>query len=208
MPSSNFYFYKLVTDNGGAPCVWRQLLSLAICKPKIRSTAQKGDLIFGFAANNLGKENRLIYVAKVTDRLVGGQYYTTHKYHKRPDCIYRLRKGRFIRHLKAKYHDNPRSIVRDLGRPPGYRSSTVILSNDFRYFGKNAVRYEDMFPLTRAALKKLKQGHRVNHPSGLRQELEELWEYCKTVYPKRKNGVPHDSGYSGSCHVTDGEGVC
>jgi len=34
------YLYKLVADGGGAPCVWRTLLSLAICKPKIRYHAE------------------------------------------------------------------------------------------------------------------------------------------------------------------------
>ena len=38
------YFYKLTTDNGGAPCVQDNLLSLAICKPMIRMAAQVGDL--------------------------------------------------------------------------------------------------------------------------------------------------------------------
>jgi hypothetical protein len=33
------YFYKLVVDDGGAPCVQNGLLSLAICKPQIRKTA-------------------------------------------------------------------------------------------------------------------------------------------------------------------------
>jgi hypothetical protein len=47
------YFYKLTEDNGGAPCVTSDLLSLAICKPMIRKTAKEGDLIFGFGANSL-----------------------------------------------------------------------------------------------------------------------------------------------------------
>jgi len=34
------YFYKLTCDDGGAPCVQDGLLSLAICKPMIRSTAE------------------------------------------------------------------------------------------------------------------------------------------------------------------------
>jgi Nucleotide modification associated domain 2 len=45
---SDIYFYKLTADNGGAPCVRHGLLSLAICKPMIRKTAEEGDLTFGF----------------------------------------------------------------------------------------------------------------------------------------------------------------
>ena len=31
---AKIYFYKLTNDGGGAPCVERDLLSLAICKQK------------------------------------------------------------------------------------------------------------------------------------------------------------------------------
>jgi len=55
---SQIYFYKLTVDDGGAPCAERGLLSLAICKPMIRRTAQKGDLIFGFAGNLKSKHLR------------------------------------------------------------------------------------------------------------------------------------------------------
>ena len=65
----DIYVYKIVADNGGAPCVRNNLLSLAICKPKIRRTAGKGSFIFGFG----GKEykERLIYIARVTAKLEG-----------------------------------------------------------------------------------------------------------------------------------------
>jgi Nucleotide modification associated domain 2 len=71
------YFYKLTTDNGGAPCVQNDLLSLAICKPMMRKTATEegGDLIFGFAANSLHRNNPLIYVARVTKKLCTGEYF-------------------------------------------------------------------------------------------------------------------------------------
>ena len=50
------YVYKMVADNGGAPCVWRGLLSLAICKPEIRKGAQNGDLIFGFGGSHYNEK--------------------------------------------------------------------------------------------------------------------------------------------------------
>ena len=62
------YFYKLMFDSGGAPCVHRNLLSLAICKPSVRASANVGDWIFGFGAKSTIGE-KLIYVAEVTDKL-------------------------------------------------------------------------------------------------------------------------------------------
>jgi Nucleotide modification associated domain 2 len=38
------YIYKLTVDDGGAPCVQDEVLSLAICKPFIRSTAQQDNM--------------------------------------------------------------------------------------------------------------------------------------------------------------------
>jgi hypothetical protein len=76
---SKIYFYKLIADNGGAPCVTNDLLSLAICKPMTRKTAEIGDLIFGFAANSLNPDNRLIYVSRVTDKRCDGKYFNPQK---------------------------------------------------------------------------------------------------------------------------------
>jgi hypothetical protein len=42
---SELFFYKLVGDTNGAPCVDNGLLTLAICKPMIRSVAKRGDWI-------------------------------------------------------------------------------------------------------------------------------------------------------------------
>jgi hypothetical protein len=41
----------------------------------IRSTAKRGDLIFGFAAKSLHADNPLIYIARVTEKVEGGLYY-------------------------------------------------------------------------------------------------------------------------------------
>src|SRR5436305_125265 len=101
------YFYKLTTDNDGAPCVQDCLLSLAICKPMIRTTADVGDLIFGFAANSLHSDNRLIYIARVTERVEGGGYYRQERFADRGDCIYKWDGKRFARRKGALHHPGP-----------------------------------------------------------------------------------------------------
>jgi len=87
----SLFVYRLTTDDGGAPCVVNGLLSLAICKPMIRKKAKPGDLIFGFAANSLHSDNRLIYVARVAKAIPGGDYYRQRQYAGRPDRIYKWR---------------------------------------------------------------------------------------------------------------------
>lgn len=98
----SIYVYKMTSDNGGAPCVHRGLLSLAICKPTIRKAAPIGSLIFGFGGKDLG--GRLIYSARVTGKLVDGCYYRAKCFHARPDCIYRDQNGQPIMAQNARYH--------------------------------------------------------------------------------------------------------
>ena len=86
MNTNAIYVYKMVADNGGAPCIWRGLLSLALCKPKIRKGAEKGALIFGFGGRHY--EERLIYIAQVTSKRESGAYYREWRFGGRPDCIY------------------------------------------------------------------------------------------------------------------------
>ncbi|MBI3794775.1 MAG: hypothetical protein HY280_08615 [Nitrospinae bacterium] len=108
-------------------------MSLAICKPRIRSTAEIGDLIFGFGGVQL--ENRLIYIAQVSDKLRDGQYYREGQFSTRPDCIYRYEGGKYIAKNGRKFHTSSEDISRDLGPPPDYKDANVLISNDFRYFG-------------------------------------------------------------------------
>jgi hypothetical protein len=123
------YFYKLTEDNGGAPCVTSDLLSLAICKPMIRKTAKEGDLIFGFGANSLDPDNRLdpynrlIYVARVTEKLPDGKYYKDPQFAQRADCIYRCIyrvEGDSYEWKPGSLHHGPDHLGHDLGKCPNY----------------------------------------------------------------------------------------
>lgn len=194
-----YYVYKMTVDNGGAPCIRKGVLSLAICKPRIRKRAKEGDVIFGFAANQLGNSvsnNGLIYVAQVTERLCGQEYYSSVKYYPRPDCIYVWRNKRFSRRRSAKFHPQRGDLKHDLGVYPNYDKAHVLLSKRFRYFReKSPITYKDRtqdFPLLSRLLRSLTQGERVNHSSKLRAELERflvrVWgcesPYSATLIPK------------------------
>jgi hypothetical protein len=166
------YFYKLTSDNGGAPCVEDGLLSLAICKPMIRSTAEHGNLIFGFAANSLHRDNRLLYIARVTEKMRDGKYYQVKRFTRRGDCIYEWRADRLAWRRDALHH-GPDDLVKDLGVFPSYDRANVLLSDDFRYFGANgSAEYKSRYPLIKNAIARLTQGHRVYHDVQLMTQLE------------------------------------
>jgi len=194
------YFYKLTADSGGAPCVERGLLSLAICKPIIRKKANEGDLIFGFAASSLHLDNRLIYIARVTKVARNGEYFTSRKYARRGDCIYALDATRFVWRSGALHH-GPKDMVHDLGRPPDYPRANVLLSEDFRYFGKaGGDDYKRRFPRVKYAVEHLGQGFRVHHSQALRQELLHMASWVWQRAPRKVMGQPTSAPSRRICH--------
>lgn len=194
---NKIYFYKMTADNGGAPCVHDRLLSLAICKPKIRSTAQAGDLIFGFGGRRLG--GRLIYAAFVTEKPEVGEYYRRRSYFGRPDCIYREVDCRPKRIPRARFHFETDESSKDVGSC--FERAFVLLSDDFRYFGKaGTVDFRGRYTNLTSALDRLTQGHRVNHPAAIRRDLirfaNELWRDFRS----KINGEPSDADASRRCN--------
>ncbi|MBI2985381.1 MAG: hypothetical protein HYY45_01305 [Deltaproteobacteria bacterium] len=201
------YFYKLTADNGGAPCVQDGFLSLAICKPMIRSTGEPGDLIFGFAANSLHRDNRLIYIARIRKKVHNGDYYREKRFASRSDRIYEWHRSRFSWRHGALHH-GPKHLVHDLGRPPKYKKASVLLSTDFRYFGASGTaEYKSRFQLVKEAVEQLGRGHRVTHAERLRIELIALKQQIWKNSPKRVAGEPTSTPRRDVCHRSRSCGV-
>jgi hypothetical protein len=168
------YLYKIVTDDGYAPCVQGGLLSLAICKPMIRSAANPGDWIIAVAANGLAASNHVVYAARVTGKLTAGAYYRDPAYASRSDRIYRWVRSELRQVPNAPVHSNEHAVAKDIGRAPEYRRAAVILSRDFRYFGAHAVVVPDPSSALGREIRRLGQGHRVNHSRQVERDLIEL----------------------------------
>lgn len=207
------YFYKLTVDDGGAPCVRDGLLSLAICKPMIRTGAKIGDLIFGFAASSLHADNRLIYIARVVGNVPNGDYYINPRFARRGDCIYERRGDEFRWRAGALYH-SPRHLTHDLGQHPTYPRAHVLLSDDFRYFGANgSAAYKARYPRVRRAVERLGQGHRVYHNELLRAELQALmrqvWtEVGRKVVGRQATEPRREASHRGRACGVVGEADC
>jgi Nucleotide modification associated domain 2 len=193
----DLFVYKMVADNGGAPCVFRNILSLAICKPKIRRSAKIGDVIFGFGGKEYGE--RLIYIARVTRKLKGQTYYRRREYARRPDCIYRVDEGRVMRKATARYHVDSDQRRKDVGLH--FEKAFVLLSSDFRYLGKLGTDdYKYRYPELRKLIEGLQQGHRRYHSSVLREQLLSLKEEIWRTYPTMLVGTPTEDDYRRPCN--------
>ena len=198
--SPRIFYYKLTADNGGAPCIQDGFLSLAICKPKIRCAAEPGDLIFGFAANSLHADNRLIYVARVTGKIANGDYYRTRRYSGRSDCIYRMEGGSFRWKRHARHH-GPADLRHDLGSWPHYSRAVVLISQDFRYFGANGTDdYKFRFPRIKHAVEGLGRGHSSNHDVQLRADLMSLKRQVWARYRRKNVGYQTTTGRCRTSH--------
>ena len=193
------YVYKLTSDNGGAPCVMGYVLSLALCKPIIRCKADQGSWIFGFAANSLRIShpgNRLIYVARVDKSLPGSEYYADDsEYRRRPDCIYRPVHEGFEWRKGSAFHLNGAQMDHDLGSAhAGFDRARVLISTEFRYFGREGQSLTPSAPTLRNLLNRLTQGHRTNFDSPTRLALEELKHDAFSLAGLPMAPVVRDSG--------------
>ncbi|THD10127.1 hypothetical protein [Metallibacterium scheffleri] len=204
---SSIYFYKMTVDSGGAPCVTSDLLSLAICKPMIRSCAIENDLIFGFAANSLHVDNRLIYIALVTQVVRNGEYWTD-EYRSRGDCIYERRGSGYHLRRGSLFHTDAGHLEHDLGKPPRYTRVKVLLSDDFRYFGvEGTADYKQNLPILKGTIEALKTGHRRNHAEGVRDALLTLKEQVWSANRKRVLGKPSQQPDGRVCLRGSGCGI-
>lgn len=172
------YLYKLTSDRGGAPCASppadgeTPLLTLAICKPAIRRTAQPGDRILGITSHALAHAEgyplcAVIYAAVVEQGIDARDYFQpaglfTH----RPDCIYEFHQqnGAAAHNGRSNLHRSEANLLKDLGRYPLYRNGRVLLSHNFRYFGSEAFPIPAHLHLIYTAAETLGQGHRVFTP--------------------------------------------
>src|SRR5579875_2230297 len=157
------YLYKLTSDRGGAPCAppprdgEDALLTLSICKPAIRRTAQVGDRIIGVTSRALVEREgypagAVIYAAVVTGAVDFGAYYAADSgFQHRPDCVYVLDpETGVIEHAgRTRLHEEHAYAEPDLGRAPLYRNARTLLCAEFRYFGSEAVVIPTRFPLLR-----------------------------------------------------------
>jgi hypothetical protein len=188
--------------------VEKGLLSLAICKPMLRSTANVDDIVIGFAANSLHADNRLIYVARVNRKLENGDYYQPTKYNNRADCIYTWQRGRFAERADARYHGNPGDLVHDLGQHPNYSRANTLLSREFCYFGAaGSDEYKKAFPAVAKAVATLGRGHRVHHDAKLHGELVKLASRICALNGPRILGKPSMVAHRGVTHRGGGCGV-
>jgi hypothetical protein len=149
-PASILWRTPLTTDRGMAPCVDGGLLSLATCKPKIRSSAEPGDWVLGFYPAP-SPPGLVAWAARVSQSLPVGDYQS--EFPRRSDAVYRLLGNGSYKRLRPDYHPTEKELCKDVSAP-------VLLFHPAEtwYFG-NSPR---PLPACLAHLAPSGRGHRVN----------------------------------------------
>ncbi len=197
----DIFIYKLTADNGGAPCVINDLLSLSICKPRIRKSAKKGDWIIGMGGKSVKDlKGRLIYMAKITSIVDGNKYYSD-KYKERPDCIYK-KNGRVYIWKKGSSYHSQEDLTHDLGEYPNYDRAICLISDNFVYFGSNkAPSIEDIQDI----YDELPRDYRVKHNNCTRERLFRFIENTTSKFGYGKHGDPTHIDMSKKCNLAEGD---
>ncbi|MEO1731286.1 MAG: hypothetical protein AAFR64_11170 [Pseudomonadota bacterium] len=144
------YRYVLVTDDGRAPCIDNDLVTLGTCKPVIRRCASVGDWVMGFYPSS-APYGTLAWVGRVDSKLSHDEYERVHR--GRSDAVYRIGDQGRYQSLEPDYHPDSTQKQRDYNNPV-----LIFGTGHTWYFGDSPEALpEELLHLTPSG-----QGHRVN----------------------------------------------
>jgi hypothetical protein len=148
--NSKAYIYVIDRDFGFAPNPFHGICTLACCKPRLRSTAQAGDWIFGVGGARLSATGRCIYGMRVEEALTFDQYWADARFRlKRPvrngsrammlgDNIYHRDDDDADWQQEDSHHSNPDGSTNSSNVNADTGTNRVLISSHFCYFGGNA----------------------------------------------------------------------
>lgn len=174
MREKECFSYVVKDDCGYAPNPWGEC-TLAVCKPAIRKTAQKGDWILGITPRSLGF--KAVYLMIVYDVMSLGEYYQDSRFaYKKPDFQSndlikwmgdnfneQSSSGKYIQHLSAHNIEGrglPKLKEKQIADLSG---KNVLISKDYFYFGCNSRALSKELEFLRVG-----RFHRLNGLAGIR----------------------------------------
>lgn len=197
------FTYKVAYDGGSAPNPYGGVCTLAICKPKIRSVAEQGDVVVGFGC----KEDtlRIVYCMVVDESLAWEAYINRCNSNgsgsikgKIPkskkdqgDCIWHDSKSYAKARESSSSHDGQEDFDRDVTN-----GKRVLIGRTFWYFGsrdKNSIVIPADNELVRIVPRA--QGHRSTSNNNFRDKFVKFFNSQlieKGITHPGKIGTPKD----------------
>lgn len=144
------FLYVVDRDFGFAPNPFHGICSLATCKPRIRQSALNGDWVFGLGGKKLKATGRCVFAMKVTEKITFNEYWESQFFRdKKPvrngskrmvvgDNIYYKNPETNIWSQAYSHHSHSDGSLNEYNRDRDTKSSNVLLSKHFYYFGSAA----------------------------------------------------------------------
>lgn len=182
--SQRIFRYVVRYDAGTAPRPFGGMCSLAICKPKIRASAQVGDWIIGFRSK---QPSHVVYAMQITEKLTLGEYWQDPRFEDRkpgktpfPDNLYRPGRNGALEQVPNPVHEQY-DAAKDI------RGRNVLLSSRYWYFGRDSV----PIPTELIHLVHTTQGH-VVHKQRRSTDIKQLERWLR-AWPVGIHGDPIDA---------------
>jgi hypothetical protein len=202
---TRLFTYKVAVDRGSAPNPYFGVCTLALCKPRIRKHAMRGDIVIGCGCKSRTDPDeafRIVHVMQIDEVLPWPEYVErcrTSLRGKIPDgssperyvgdCIYVLEGGMLARTLRCGSGHGAESYRRDV-----LEGRNVLLANRYWYFG-GGDRERVVLPGGLHALSPLGIGHRVDKNQPFIGELIGWFnaEVARRGLPPGVHGRPKDA---------------
>lgn len=197
--TNDLYSYIVRYDSGFAPNPFYGYCTLATCKPQIRKTAKKGDMIIGFGSKNNGLEKQLIYVMQVSEDLSFEKYFHDERFQdKKPqlngskkqvsgDNVYSKKDDEWVQldcyhsqsDLRAKHIKKDTSI------------NKILIAKDFVYFGKSGIYIEKDFQSSNKSIFPKRNYTKFSYDTD-KKMIDEFIKYIKQYLWNGQIGEPYD----------------
>ena len=170
--------YILQTDTGMAPCVDDGLVTLATCKPRIRTSAKRGEWVVGCRPSPAPR-GLVVWAGRVAHKTEVGDY--ERQYRGRGDAVYRSQPGGGFKRLRPDYHDDEDAFRKDTTAP------VLIFDRDATwYFGHEP----HLLPEHLMHLAAGGRGHLVRHVK--EGDAAALQGWLASIAPPGIHGHPRD----------------
>lgn len=212
------YSYVIAQDSGLAPNPFWRLLTLNVCKPKIRLSAERGDWIIGTGSKKVKKKDggtidfagKLVYAMKVSDKKTMKEYdfYCKRNLQKKIPYLSKVDWRIIVGDSIYDYSDSeiPRLrklIHKEKNKQTDLSGKYTLLSNCFFYFGDKAVDFVHQFPeLVKDP--KSARGHKIIRNELLIKRFDDWISQnfvTNKLYGKPQLSWRVDKAVSGECYI-------
>lgn len=171
--------YIVRHDGGFSPNPFGRVCTLACCKPQIRRYAKQGDIVVGTGAARCGLSGQLIYAMRVEAVLAFEKYWERYP-SKRPSPRTPVKKlGDNIWHqdTSGNWCCAPGAVHDERHRNRDLYGCNALISTEFYYFGRDAIKIPDRFRCLIAPT----QGHKNTYDIHL---ITRFWDWVTAKAPK------------------------